>query len=360
MAKIISLFNHKGGVSKTTTTFHLGWKLAKLGKKVLIVDADPQCNLTGLTLGISDYESLFGFYDSKQNNDVFSSLAPIFGLDKGGTNSIKSYNVSVTANPNLYILAGHIRLSELDIQIATAITSSGSLPTLRSFIGAFYELISKAASLHNVDIVLVDMSPSVSATNMCLIMGSDYFIVPTSPDFYCYQAIDSLSSVLPNWADKMAQFKTGGLLPFANPKMLGIISQNYRVYTSDKNSHSAGQRTMAVSFQKWADKIREITNNKLVPELKSKDMIISESVFRENVPYDTPYNLANIQDFNSLIAISQKLSKPIYELTKAEVGSGATWLRTNKEKEVGLKVSIEEADAVYTKMANAIIKMISL
>jgi len=51
--KIISLFNHKGGVSKTTTTFNMGWMLANLGYKVLIVDADPQCNLTALALGYS-------------------------------------------------------------------------------------------------------------------------------------------------------------------------------------------------------------------------------------------------------------------------------------------------------------------
>lgn len=48
--KIISLFNHKGGVSKTTTTFHLGWMLAILGKRVMIVDTDPQCNLTGMCI----------------------------------------------------------------------------------------------------------------------------------------------------------------------------------------------------------------------------------------------------------------------------------------------------------------------
>lgn len=50
MAKTISLFNNKGGVSKTTTAFHLGWKLAEMGHKTLIVDTDPQCNLTGLCL----------------------------------------------------------------------------------------------------------------------------------------------------------------------------------------------------------------------------------------------------------------------------------------------------------------------
>lgn len=42
MLKTISLFNHKGGVSKTTTTFNLGWMLANLGKKVIMVDLDPQ------------------------------------------------------------------------------------------------------------------------------------------------------------------------------------------------------------------------------------------------------------------------------------------------------------------------------
>jgi cellulose biosynthesis protein BcsQ len=48
VAKVIALFNNKGGVSKTTTCFNLGWMLAEHGKTVIMVDADPQCNLTGL------------------------------------------------------------------------------------------------------------------------------------------------------------------------------------------------------------------------------------------------------------------------------------------------------------------------
>jgi chromosome partitioning protein len=56
--KIISLFNHKGGVSKTTTTFNLGWMLAQQGHKTLIVDADPQCNLTALVLGYNSIDDV--------------------------------------------------------------------------------------------------------------------------------------------------------------------------------------------------------------------------------------------------------------------------------------------------------------
>lgn len=52
--KIVSLFNNKGGVGKTTLAFHLSWILSEMGKKVLIIDLDPQCNLTicGINEGI--------------------------------------------------------------------------------------------------------------------------------------------------------------------------------------------------------------------------------------------------------------------------------------------------------------------
>ena len=57
--KIISVFNNKGGVGKTTLTFHLAHALAESGKRVLAVDLDPQCNLSIYSLSVEQIQSIW-------------------------------------------------------------------------------------------------------------------------------------------------------------------------------------------------------------------------------------------------------------------------------------------------------------
>jgi cellulose biosynthesis protein BcsQ len=70
MTPLISLFNHKGGVSKTTTAFNLGWAMAARGKRVLIVDGDPQCNLTGTVLGFGGINDFTEFYKKNPEANI--------------------------------------------------------------------------------------------------------------------------------------------------------------------------------------------------------------------------------------------------------------------------------------------------
>ncbi len=108
MAVKIALFNHKGGVSKTTTTFNIGWMLAEKGKKVILVDADPQCNLTGLILGY-DYIDLEEFYKKGTNNNLRDGLAPAFESMPKLIEAVEC--IHVKGRDGLFLLPGHIRLA---------------------------------------------------------------------------------------------------------------------------------------------------------------------------------------------------------------------------------------------------------
>ena len=101
--KIIELFNHKGGVSKTTTTFHIAWKLSLQDKKVLLVDGDPQCNLTGMFMG----DSFDDYYenDSTKLLNIKDAVSMAFA---GRPQPIAAIDCPRhIKNNNLYLIPGH-------------------------------------------------------------------------------------------------------------------------------------------------------------------------------------------------------------------------------------------------------------
>lgn len=326
-ARLISLFNHKGGVSKTTTAFNLGWALADRGKRVLVVDGDPQCNLTGTVLGFGGAGGFEEFYEKNPGANISDSLETIF---KGGGTPLNPANIIATTNPNLFLLAGNISLAENETQVSVALSTSAAIPALQNIPGAICALLRMTAAKHGIDAVIIDMSPSVGALNQCFLMGSDYFIVPTSPDYYCNQAIYSLSRVLPRWNETVNSFRRSALLyPFPEnpPQFCGIISQRYRPRLGNP----------ARSFQQWIDIIKESVLKQLVPSLMAQNMCISVDKFNASAPGDTPFNLINIADFNSLIAQSQKHNVPVFALSDEELEQVGVILVTMKSSRDAFK-----------------------
>lgn len=309
MPSLIALFNHKGGVSKTTTTFNLGWAMAEYGKRVLIVDADPQCNLTGTALGLNDEDAFEAFYTNNPQSNIVAGLTSVF---QGAQTPLSPAPVASTRHPNLFLLAGHIDLSLYETQLAVAISTGAAIPALQNLPGSVCRLLRLIAEDQQFDAVLIDMSPSVGALNECLLLGSDFFIVPTSPDFYCDQAIRSLATVLPRWNTQVAGFRAPTLaipLPKNPPVCLGIISQRYR----------PREGSPAASFKRWINRIKETMDTTLVPALQALNMVVSPATFTAASPGDTPYNLANIADFNTLIAQSQIHNVPVFALTDTQI-----------------------------------------
>ncbi len=320
MTKSICLFNHKGGVSKTTTSFNLGWSLAELNKKVLLVDLDSQCNLTGLVLGYNavNDDQMDLFYSSRQNltmKPIVSAL--INGISPDDYIKTESGKLLKTTNENLFLLAGHLDIADLDSQISLSLKIASGVPATRNIPGNLPKMLQEIAKKENMDYIIYDLSPNVGGLNEVILMSSDYFIVPTSPDYFCLQAINSLEKNISKWHTEIGRFKIDNnfdskLFPIRNqPMFLGTIQQRYR----PRNEKPA------TSFQKWIDKIRETVNQKLVPSMEKIGCVIDRKRI-ENELKDTdlkPYDLAHVPDFNSLIAISQQLSKPAFALTNEEV-----------------------------------------
>nr|VFK59766.1 MAG: Cellulose biosynthesis protein BcsQ [Candidatus Kentron sp. TUN] len=324
MAKVICLYNHKGSVSKTTTTFNLGWALADLGLKVGIADLDPQCNLTALVLGLNNQKDLGEFFLQKGNEDIYEKLLPILTGDNTTINSVKPCE---TNNKNLSLIAGNIMMSDVDIQLTIGLAGTEYQLFAMQFVGAINAIIRKTAESNDLDIILVDMGPSSSGMNRILLMGSDYFIVPTSPDFFFYQAIQSLSELLPKWkqsTDKFRNTNVRNFLPKDPPKLLGIISQKYNRYSGK----------MTKSYQEWMEKIQVFSHKGLAVSLEKKNMVIPEELFKKHIKDNEPYNLINVPDFNSLIGMSQNYSTPVFRLTKEQInrkGNVETGMIANRD-----------------------------
>ena len=197
MSKTIVFFNNKGGVSKTTTCFNLGWMLAERGHRVVAVDADPQCNLTGMVLDLSAEDALSQFYRDNPLRNIKDALEPAFASRPKPLEPVDC--VPVPGRDGFFLVPGHVGLAEYEVSLGIAQQLSESVQTLRNLPGSFSHLFNITATKYSADYILIDLSPGLGAINQNLVVTSGYFAVPSSPDVFSVMAIDSLARVLPRW-----------------------------------------------------------------------------------------------------------------------------------------------------------------
>lgn len=347
MVHKIALFNHKGGVSKTTTTFNLGWMLASKGKRVILVDTDPQCNLTGMALGFSANQDLEEIYNKKQN--IKSGLAPAFESQPRLIDSVEC--IPIERRDGLFLLPGHVGLAEYEVTLGIAQELSGSIQTLQNLPGSISYLLEKTAEKFSADYILIDMSPSLSSINQNLLMTSDFFILPTVPDFFSVMAIDSLASIIPkwhHWAEKASDLRIlkDAAYPFpkTTPLFLGTIIQNYRIK----------YRKPSAAFQKWMEEIESAISNRLIPGLRSEHMLLPDRLYTEQ-GLGSDFCLIKVSDFNSLIATSQDYQTPVFDLSIDQIGQSGAALQNTLRSQGEFKTAFSTlADRVINLTCNAV------
>lgn len=270
MAILVSFFSHKGGVGKTTDIHNMACVLTKEFKlKVLLIDADPQCNLTSVVMNnkfkmlgkkantkesnveseeeeedlqhlsrkertlarrlaeaekakeraleeAEQGEELFNTPDDPVSRNTiykcfeskeFANFANQEELVRRAKNEIVVQEMEEF--PGLFFLPGDIQMITLETDLSRGFTfgAQHGFGAFAKYPGSVSQLFREVAKKNEIDLILVDLNPGASALNQTIVMGSDYFIISNLPDYYSRRAIDSIARVIKNWKDNIAPFQ---------------------------------------------------------------------------------------------------------------------------------------------------------
>ncbi|MFD2170635.1 ParA family protein [Tumebacillus lipolyticus] len=165
MARVIAVANQKGGVGKTTTSVNLGACLASLGKRVLLIDIDPQGNTTS-GVGINKADVRYDIYDVLIN-EVNASEA-----------------VTDTAVPNLKILPATIQLAGAEIEL---------VPTMSREVRLRQALLPLKSQY---DYMLIDCPPSLGLLTVNALTASDSVLIPIQCEYYALEGLSQLLNTI--------------------------------------------------------------------------------------------------------------------------------------------------------------------
>jgi chromosome partitioning protein len=186
MGRTVAVVNQKGGVGKSTTAVNLGACLAVLGKRILLVDIDPQGNAT-TGLGI-DKRSI--------ENDVYRALL-------GEVSAVEA--IVPTEVENLWLIPATANLAGAEVELVTALARESRLRQALSGIAERY------------DYVLIDCPPSLGLLTINALVAADHMIIPIQAEFYALEGLSQLTTIVHRVKDAL------------NPKLeiLGVLVTMY-------------------------------------------------------------------------------------------------------------------------------------
>ena len=168
--KVIAITNQKGGVGKTTTTFNLGVALAKQGKRVLVVDVDPQSNLT----------TYAGWYDENELKYTLTDLMEQSMNDE----EIKTKESILHHNENVDLIPSNLSLSALENSLTYAMSREYTLRNCLSSIKDDY------------DYILLDCQPSLAMLTINALASANSVIIPVQSEYFALRGMTDLFKII--------------------------------------------------------------------------------------------------------------------------------------------------------------------
>lgn len=323
MAKFVSIFNNKGGVGKSTICWNLADSLARLGKQVLMIDFDPQCNLSIAVLGEETFVHTLPVQNAPYGKTIRSFLQR-FLQSLGGEEVF--LHTGVHTHPSAKLIAGDFWLNVYGDSLnvgADILTGTG----LSRYV-ALRRIVAKAEEVNGTpfDYVLIDLPPSFGAMVRAAFYSSDYYIVPcTSDNFsvYCLSLIGQMvPSFIQDWETGLQRFK-GANIGFeefdllGKPRFAGWIFNGFDTLRDrrTKAELSSGvakkEKKMVLADQTLHDRLTKAVADDLVQQLKYK--------IKSYDPVKKPrgqYKIGEIEDANVLAQNSLWLNVPLRQLSE--------------------------------------------
>ena len=196
--KSIAIFNNKGGVGKTTLLCNMASSLKKqFGKRVLIIDADPQCNATLYLFSDNQIEDFYG------PNSSYKTIYHIVQPYKKGKGYLNKDNFPIEYSEGFDVdcIIGDTRFAVLEDFLSSdwLASKSGEERALDTTF-VFKNLLQQLEDSY--DYVLFDVGPSLGAINRCVLLSCEYFIIPMSSDIFCIKAIENIAESLHEWKEE--------------------------------------------------------------------------------------------------------------------------------------------------------------
>ncbi len=307
----ITIYNHKGGVGKTTLAVNIAFALSSLGKSVLLIDSDPQCNLTSYLLSDDVVDDLLDHSNDGNGRTIWSAVKPV--IDGIGPARL----VKLTEIEDVALLPGDIRLSEFEEFLGDAWADGFKrrMGALRATSSISY-LISSLASQRDFDFVFYDTGPNIGPLNRVLLLDSDFFIVPVACDLFSTRALATLGQTVKKWiidAETIDAIAPDDAMALnGRPEFLGYIPQRFKVYgramTREADSY---HKTIKSRVHKDISSVLRKIDRKLAPP-RSVDPVIGK-----------------VQDLASIVQAAQRQGVPIWNCSAP---SGRARLKKIAEK----------------------------
>lgn len=324
--KIISSFNNKGGVGKSTLSYHLGCALGIMGKRVLFVDLDPQCNLTISAMFEDELEEIWkeedpymdDYLDAKSkmiNGKLFDSPRSVHFLLKPVEEGFTDFSVLPPAKfvgENVYLLPGRLSLHKFESKLSERWNGlyQGESLSIRT-VTAFRALCEKYADKYNIDYVIVDTSPSLGIMNKTIISTVDGFFIPTFPDMFSLYGIKNIGNSLELWKKefdtiyKLISDNKISRFPKKFVQFIGFTIYNAKKYTSQKNNN---EFNLASAHSRYAS---------LIPVTISKNIRKENTVPIASGRIAKPIGgLSVMYTHNTYPSVAQGLKCPMWEVPK--------------------------------------------